>query len=176
MYRLHGNVPQNVRQTVYKDFCKAKSGIMLCTGEITDYSSTETCLAIRTPAAPSTNSAVSDTYLSSSSILCLALPSPSSYFLSLFLLPSSSSSSSSSFPLTYFFLLFLPSPSSSFTFTSFFLFLVDVAARGLDLPEVDWILQYDPPCETTDVSPSSTICVMRFAEVEVLRPSSFCAL
>ena len=32
MYRLHGNVPQNVRQTVYKDFCKAKSGIMLCTG------------------------------------------------------------------------------------------------------------------------------------------------
>ena len=33
MYRLHGNVPQNVRQTVYKDFCKAKSGIMLCTGE-----------------------------------------------------------------------------------------------------------------------------------------------
>jgi superfamily II DNA/RNA helicase len=31
MYRLHGNVPQNVRQTVYKDFCKAKSGIMLCT-------------------------------------------------------------------------------------------------------------------------------------------------
>jgi ATP-dependent RNA helicase DDX31/DBP7 len=57
MYRLHGNVPQNVRQTVYKEFCKAKSGVMLCT---------------------------------------------------------------------------------------------DVAARGLDLPEVDWILQYDPPCETTD--------------------------
>ena len=26
----------------------------------------------------------------------------------------------------------------------------DVAARGLDLPHVDWILQYDPPCETTD--------------------------
>jgi len=25
-----------------------------------------------------------------------------------------------------------------------------VAARGLDLPSVDWILQYDPPCETTD--------------------------
>ena len=34
--------------------------------------------------------------------------------------------------------------------------LVDVAARGLDLPEVDWILQYDPPCETTDVSSAST--------------------
>jgi hypothetical protein len=33
MYRLHGNVPQNVRQTVYKEFCKAKSGVMLCTGE-----------------------------------------------------------------------------------------------------------------------------------------------
>ena len=59
MYRLHGNVPQHARQTVYKDFCEAKSGVLLCT---------------------------------------------------------------------------------------------DVAARGLDLPEVDWILQYDPPCETTDVS------------------------
>lgn len=57
MYRLHGNVPQKVRQTVYKDFCNARSGILLCT---------------------------------------------------------------------------------------------DVAARGLDLPSVDWILQYDPPCETTD--------------------------
>ena len=34
MYRLHGNVPQNVRQTVYRDFCKAKSGIMLCTGNL----------------------------------------------------------------------------------------------------------------------------------------------
>jgi ATP-dependent RNA helicase DDX31/DBP7 len=30
------------------------------------------------------------------------------------------------------------------------LFCTDVAARGLDLPKVDWILQYDPPCETTD--------------------------
>jgi hypothetical protein len=59
MYRLHGNVPQHARQTVYKDFCEAKCGVLLCT---------------------------------------------------------------------------------------------DVAARGLDLPEVDWILQYDPPCETTDVS------------------------
>jgi superfamily II DNA/RNA helicase len=26
----------------------------------------------------------------------------------------------------------------------------DVAARGLDLPNIDWILQYDPPCDTTD--------------------------
>lgn len=57
MYRLHGNVPQRVRQSVYRDFCAAKSGILLCT---------------------------------------------------------------------------------------------DVAARGLDLPRVDWILQYDPPCETAD--------------------------
>ena len=24
------------------------------------------------------------------------------------------------------------------------------------MPEVDWILQYDPPCETTDVSQSTT--------------------
>ena len=30
------------------------------------------------------------------------------------------------------------------------LFCTDVAARGLDLPQIDWILQYDPPCETTD--------------------------
>jgi ATP-dependent RNA helicase DDX31/DBP7 len=59
MFRLHGNVPQNIRQQVYREFCAAKSGILFCT---------------------------------------------------------------------------------------------DVAARGLDLPEVDWILQYDPPCETTDVS------------------------
>lgn len=30
------------------------------------------------------------------------------------------------------------------------LFCTDVAARGLDLPKVDYILQYDPPCETSD--------------------------
>lgn len=29
MYRLHGNVPQRVRQEVYKKFCKAKSGILV---------------------------------------------------------------------------------------------------------------------------------------------------
>eukprot|EP01041_Mallomonas_annulata_P005730 gene5730-11581_t len=57
LYRLHGSVPQRVRQSVYKDFCLAKKGVLLCT---------------------------------------------------------------------------------------------DVAARGLDLPMVDWILQYDPPCETAD--------------------------
>ena len=55
LYRLHGNVPQRTRQEVYRDFCRAASGVLLCT---------------------------------------------------------------------------------------------DVAARGLDLPRIDWILQYDPPCET----------------------------
>jgi superfamily II DNA/RNA helicase len=30
------------------------------------------------------------------------------------------------------------------------LICTDVAARGLDLPRVDWIVQYDPPCETSD--------------------------
>jgi ATP-dependent RNA helicase DDX31/DBP7 len=30
------------------------------------------------------------------------------------------------------------------------LFCTDVAARGLDLPAVDWIVQYDPPQETAD--------------------------
>jgi ATP-dependent RNA helicase DDX31/DBP7 len=30
------------------------------------------------------------------------------------------------------------------------LFCTDVAARGLDLPQVDWIVQYDPPVETSD--------------------------
>jgi ATP-dependent RNA helicase DDX31/DBP7 len=55
--RLHGKVPQSIRKLVYKEFSKAKQGILLCT---------------------------------------------------------------------------------------------DVAARGLDLPKVDYILQYDPPCETSD--------------------------
>ena len=57
IFRLHGNVPQKTRSIVYKEFCAAESGVLLCT---------------------------------------------------------------------------------------------DVAARGLDLPKIDWILQYDPPCETTD--------------------------
>jgi len=57
LYRLHGSVPQLARQAVFKEFCAAKTGVLLCT---------------------------------------------------------------------------------------------DVAARGLDLPRVDWILQYDPPCETAD--------------------------
>jgi len=30
------------------------------------------------------------------------------------------------------------------------LFCTDVAARGLDLPAVDWIVQYDPPTETAE--------------------------
>lgn len=30
------------------------------------------------------------------------------------------------------------------------LLATDVAARGLNLPELDWIVQYDPPCETND--------------------------
>jgi len=30
------------------------------------------------------------------------------------------------------------------------LFATDVAARGLNIPGVDWIIQYDPPCETAD--------------------------
>ena len=54
----------------------------------------------------------------------------------------------------------------SYSFTLYFNDLVsplrlylslDVAARGLDLPEVDWILQYDPPCDTTDVSTLSPL-------------------
>lgn len=57
LYRLHGSVPQQGRQAVFREFCAAKTGVLFCT---------------------------------------------------------------------------------------------DVAARGLDLPRVDWILQYDPPCETAD--------------------------
>lgn len=30
------------------------------------------------------------------------------------------------------------------------LITTDVTARGLNMPEVDWIVQYDPPCETAD--------------------------
>jgi len=30
------------------------------------------------------------------------------------------------------------------------LFATDVAARGLNFPSIDWIIQYDPPCETSD--------------------------
>lgn len=30
------------------------------------------------------------------------------------------------------------------------MFCTDVAARGLDLPAVDWIVQFDPPNETTE--------------------------
>lgn len=66
IYRLHGNIPQQVRKTVYQQFCNADTGILLCT---------------------------------------------------------------------------------------------DVAARGLDLPNVDWILQYDPPCETTGIYILSDILI-----------------
>ena len=34
--------------------------------------------------------------------------------------------------------------------SSYVLFATDIAARGLNLPKVDWIVQYDPPCEITD--------------------------
>jgi ATP-dependent RNA helicase DDX31/DBP7 len=30
------------------------------------------------------------------------------------------------------------------------LFATDVAARGLNMPDVDWAVQYDPPCEVSD--------------------------
>lgn len=30
-YRLHGNVPQQVRKSVYSAFCAAEKGILLCT-------------------------------------------------------------------------------------------------------------------------------------------------
>jgi len=34
--------------------------------------------------------------------------------------------------------------------TSSILITTDVAARGLNINDVDWIIQYDPPCETAD--------------------------
>ncbi len=37
-----------------------------------------------------------------------------------------------------------------FSATEAVLLCTDVAARGLDLPEVDWIVQYDPPAEIND--------------------------
>ena len=36
------------------------------------------------------------------------------------------------------------------------LLCTDVAARGLDIPEVDWIVQYDPPDD-----PKVCLCVWR---------------
>lgn len=30
------------------------------------------------------------------------------------------------------------------------LLCTDVAARGLDIPEIDWIVQYDPPDDTRE--------------------------
>jgi ATP-dependent RNA helicase DDX18/HAS1 len=32
--------------------------------------------------------------------------------------------------------------------TSGVLLCTDVAARGLDIPQIDWIVQYDPPDDT----------------------------
>ena len=31
LYRLHGNIPQKHRQTVYKEFCAAQIGVLFCT-------------------------------------------------------------------------------------------------------------------------------------------------
>jgi ATP-dependent RNA helicase DDX31/DBP7 len=39
---------------------------------------------------------------------------------------------------------------STFTKKASILFATDVAARGLNLPGLDWIVQYDAPCETAD--------------------------
>lgn len=36
------------------------------------------------------------------------------------------------------------------------LFCTDLAARGLDIPAVDWIVQFDPPSDT-NVSTMSTL-------------------
>jgi ATP-dependent RNA helicase DDX31/DBP7 len=44
----------------------------------------------------------------------------------------------------------VPSSTGRSAARSYVLLATDVAARGLNLPHLDWILQYDAPCEVTD--------------------------
>lgn len=50
------------------------------------------------------------------------------------------------------------------------LLATDVAARGLNLPALDWIVQYDPPCETNDYIHRGKVhgCKMNFNTSDVI--------
>lgn len=49
------------------------------------------------------------------------------------------------------------------------LLATDVAARGLNLPELDWIVQYDPPCETNDyIHRGNACCACSFSFVATI--------
>lgn len=54
------------------------------------------------------------------------------------------------------------------------LLATDVAARGLNLPELDWIVQYDPPCETNDYIHRGTLLI--FSIIRTLPYLKSCCL
>ncbi len=154
MYRLHGDMAQKDRTRVFGEFCRAASGVLLCT----------VCSPPLSLLSFSHSSLLS---LLSSLTPLFSLSSESSAGRRLACCPVRYALLSHSSLLSLLSSLYLRrvlqggvrgaalygALSSSLTpllSHSSLLSLQDVASRGLDLPQVRWIVQYDPPGSPTD--------------------------